>query len=169
MNLSLKNEWKVNALFLTKSRAEATAYMQKISQQKMQSPPASSIPVPETLALSSSPKAIMLGGGGGAWAVKGSAQVTVVSGKMPTRLRLWGNLPHNTWQGLRPMHPTRQGGKKKKARYKEQEIRSENVRENVARTCGEGRCRRDLSDRSCDRTNRRNAFPTDRRGQDYAG
>jgi len=78
MHLSSREQWRLNARFLTRSSAETSVYLQALGQQRQQSLASSRIIVPKSLALSSPSKAIMLGGRG-AWAATGSAQVTDVS------------------------------------------------------------------------------------------
>jgi hypothetical protein len=75
MNLSLKNEWKINARSIAGRGARISTPAPAIEK------PSSRLIVPRSFALSASPKAIMLNGHR-AWAVKGSTQVTDVSDKL---------------------------------------------------------------------------------------
>ncbi|MGB9152358.1 MAG: hypothetical protein WCD70_04640 [Alphaproteobacteria bacterium] len=102
--MSSREQWRLDATFLVKSSAEASDYLQKLLQKKMQTPPASVITAPQSLALSSPFKAIMLNGQG-AGEVIGSAQVTVVRDKLSHTTEVVGQIAPQHLAGASPHAP----------------------------------------------------------------
>ena len=120
----MREQWRLDAPFLVKSNAEASDYLQKLSQKKAQTPPASVITSHQSLALSSPFKAIMLDGQG-AEEVKGSAQVTVVRDKLSHTTEVVGKFSPQHLAGASPHapDPPRRGKKRKGTKDSDLNIR----------------------------------------------
>lgn len=122
--MSSREQWWLNARFITRSAAQTSSMLRQLSQQQTQSPPASSIPVPKSLALSSPFKAIMLDGQG-ALEVIGSAQVTVVWDKLSHMPEVVGKFSPQPLAGASPHapDPPRRGKKRKGTKDSDLNIR----------------------------------------------